>query len=81
MINLKHCSGCYDNHYNCSETGGCWSRKSGTMVWRIPIGVDERPPYLHKKKKRVPSCWHGGGSNRTIMVDPNSIDSRGYWKF
>jgi len=49
------------------------------MVWRIPIGVDEPPPYKNKKKIKVPDCWHGGGSNRTIMVKPESINSEGYW--
>ena len=76
MIDIKHCQGCHDNYYN----PGCWSRKSGTMVTRIAIGVDERPPYINKRKVKVPSCWHGGGSNRTNMVKPESITKDGYWK-
>ncbi|MCK5016925.1 MAG: hypothetical protein KAS32_07615 [Candidatus Peribacteraceae bacterium] len=76
MITLNHCSGCHDNYYN----PNCWSRKSGNLVWRLPIGVDEVPPYKGKKKKRVPNCWHGGGSNRTTMVKPESINTDGYWK-
>ena len=76
MIDLKHCCGCYQNFYN----PNCWSRKSGKMVWRIIIGVDERPPYKGKKKKHMPSCWVGGGSNRVIAVKPESITKDGYWK-
>ena len=85
MIKKKCCIGCHDDYYNLSSTSGssdgvCWSRKSGKMVWRIPIGVDEPPPYKNKKKIKVPICWHGGGSNRTIMVKPESITKDGYWK-
>lgn len=85
MIAQKHCSGCHDNYYNSKSTSGssngmCWSRKSGQLVSRIAIGVDEPPPYKNKKKIKVPDCWHGGGSNRTIMVKPESITKDGYWK-
>jgi len=76
MIEIERCQGCHDNYYN----PNCWSRKSAKIVWRIPIGVDECPPYKNKKKIRGPSCWHGGGSNRTIMVKSESITNDGYWK-
>jgi hypothetical protein len=75
MIDSKHCVGCYNNYYN----PGCWSRKRGKMVWRIPVGVDQIPPYK-QKAKRVPSCWRGGGSVRVVMVDKNSLTKDGYWK-
>jgi hypothetical protein len=83
MIDRKDCAGCHDDYYNSSLTipdGMCWSRKSGKMVWRIQIGIDEPPPYINKKKKKVPSCWHGGGSNRTIMVNSKNLTIDGYWK-
>lgn len=85
MINKKHCDGCHDDYYNSISTSGssdgmCWSRKSGQLVSRIAIGVDEPPPYKNKNKIRVPSCWHGGGNNRTIMVKPESINKDGYWE-
>jgi hypothetical protein len=76
MLDIKHCQGCHDNFYN----PGCWSRESAKLVSRIPIGVDEPPPYKNKKKQKVPCCWHGGGGNRTIMVKPESITKDGYWK-
>ena len=76
MIDLKHCTGCYDNFYN----PNCWCRKTGKMVWRIKIGVDERPPYKHKQK-RVPSCYKGGGGNRVIMIRKENLTCDGYWKW
>jgi len=86
MIDRKHCIGCHDNYYNCQATSGssdgmCWSRKTGKMVWRIPVGYWENPPYLNKKKVKVPDCWHGQGSNRTHYIKPEVLDSRGYWKW
>ena len=50
------------------------------MVWRIRVGMWENPPYLNKKKERVPDCWHGIGNQRDIFVKPEAIDSNGYWK-
>ena len=85
MIDIKHCRGCHDNYYNSSTTSGgsdgmCWCRKTGKMVWRIRVGMWENPPYLNKKKERVPDCWHGIGNQRDIFVKPEAIDSNGYWK-
>jgi hypothetical protein len=85
MIDIKHCRGCNDNYYNSPSTSGssdgmCWMRKSGKMVWRIPVGMWEPPPYKNKKQVRVPSCWKGIGSQRTIMVSKDEIGSDGYWK-
>jgi len=76
MISQNYCVGCHDNFYN----PGCWSKKSGKIVWRIMIGMWEAPPYINKKKKRVASCWHGIGNQRDIAVKPEAIGSDGYWK-
>jgi hypothetical protein len=76
MIKDKYCIGCHDNYYN----PGCWSKKTGKVVWRIRVGMWESPPYLHKKKIRVADCWHGSGNQRDIMVKPESIGADGYWK-
>lgn len=80
MIKIEHCKGCHDNYYNHSESGGCWSRGRGKMVWRIPVGMWESPPYLNKKKVKVPDCWHGSGPHRTIYVKPEALTADGYWK-
>lgn len=81
-IDLKHCAGCHNNFYNSchSTTGKCWSRDRGKMVWRIPVGLQESPPYLGKKAKRVPDCWTGEGPYRTIWIDKAVLDSSGYWR-
>jgi hypothetical protein len=85
MINSKYCQSCHDNYYNSPSTSGsvdamCWNRKKGKIVWRIPVGMWENPPYKGKKKIRTPDCWHGIGNNRTIMVSPEALTSEGYWK-
>ena len=83
-MELKHCRGCRDNFYNGNNELGvtrCWSfDKKKATVWRIPIGNWENPPYLNKKKVRVPPCWHGEGSNRTHYIKPEALDSQGFWK-
>lgn len=85
MTDRKYCAGCHDDYYNSPSTSGsddgmCWMRKKGKIVWRISVGLWENPPYKNKKKKRVPSCWHGIGNQRQIIVDPKVLTSDGYWK-
>ena len=78
MIDLKYCVGCHDNFYN----PGCWSRKSGKIVWRIMVGLLENPPYKNKKKRRIPNCWHGSGNQWQIPIDPEkSLTRDGFWKY
>ena len=82
-MDKKHCSGCRDNFYNGNNPLGvsqCWNFKDAKLVWRIPIGNWERPPYKNKKKVRIPSCFYGRGSNKTHYVKSEVIDSNGYWK-
>lgn len=79
-IRIEHCKGCHDDYYNHSEKGGCWSRKSGTMVKRIPVGMQEPPPYKGRKLVSVPDCWHGSGPYRTIYVKLEALTAEGYWK-
>lgn len=81
-MDRKHCIGCRDDFYNSRNPLGvarCWNLKSARLVSRIPIGHWENPPYLDKKTKRVPNCWHGEGSNRIHYVDPERIDAAGFW--
>jgi hypothetical protein len=80
-IKVQACKGCHDDFYNHGGGGQhkCWSRDSGTMVERIPIGLWEHPPY-NLKTVKVPSCWHGCGNQRTLMVKPEALTEKGYWK-
>lgn len=84
-MELKHCSGCRDNFYNGNNNLGvsrCWSfDKKKKLEYRVgPIGNWESPPYIGKKKKLMPPCWHGdGGSNRVHYVKPEALTSSGYW--
>ncbi len=82
MMDVKHCAGCRDNFYNSgnSTTGRCWSRDKAKLEWRIPVGMQESPPYKNKKAKRVPNCWHGSGPYRTIWIKREALDSNGFWK-
>jgi hypothetical protein len=82
-MDKKYCRGCSDDFYNGNNDLGvreCWAFKTAKIVWRIPVGHWERPPYLGKKKVKVASCWHGRGSNRVHYISPEALDSRGYWK-
>jgi hypothetical protein len=82
-MNKKHCLGCRDNFYNSNNPYGiekCWNLKNAKLVWRIPVGHWESPPYKNKKKVRVPDCWHGSGPSRTHYIKPESITPEGYWK-
>jgi len=82
-MNTIHCKGCKDNFYNGNNDLGvkeCWDLESAKIVFRIPIGLWEKPPYLNKKQVRVPDCWHGKGSNRILYINPEAINAKGYWK-
>ena len=81
-MDVEHCSGCRNNFYNGNnnlEIKECWSLESAKLVSRIAIGHWENPPYLNKKKVKVPSCWQGEGSNRTHYIKPEAINSKGFW--
>lgn len=78
----EKCKGCRNNFYNGNNSLGvseCLSFKDAKVVWRIPIGHLENPPYK-KENVRVPDCWQGEGSNRTHYIKAEALDSRGYWK-
>ena len=82
-MDKKHCIGCRNDFYNGKNPHGveeCWHLKDAKLVWRIPIGNYEPPPYRNKKKVRKPHCFHESGPNRTHYVDPDDITDRGYWK-
>lgn len=82
-MNKQHCNGCRNNFYNNNNSLGikeCWNLKNAKLVTCIPIGHWESPPYLNKKKVRVPDCWEGIGQNRTHYINPKVLTPQGYWK-
>ena len=83
-MDKKYCIGCRDNFYNGNnplKIKECWNFKTAKLVKRIGIGFWESPPYLNKKEKLVPNCWHGEGNNRIIYIKKESLDSKGFWKY
>ena len=83
MMDQKHCSGCRDNFYNGNNSYDiqrCWMLDTAKLVWRVPVGNWESPPYKGKKKVRVPDCFHGEGPNKTHYVNPAAIGDDGYWR-
>lgn len=82
-MDKKHCAGCRNNFYNGNNSLGvdeCWSLKTAKMVWRIPVGNRERPPYKGKRKVRVPDCWYGEGPNKTHYIKPDALTPEGFWR-
>ena len=82
-MDKKHCIGCANNFYNGRNNLGikeCWFLKNAKLVWRIPIGNWEQPPYLNKKKIQVPDCFHKRGSNKTHYIKEDVLTSDGYWR-
>lgn len=78
----NYCSGCRNNFYNGHNQYGisqCWSKKTAKVVWRIPIGFWEKPPYK-KKKVRIYDCYHESGSNRRVFIEDKSLTRDGYWR-
>ena len=81
MMNKENCRGCRQNFYNGFNDLGvkeCWSFHDAKLVWRVPVGHWENPPYKNKKKVRKPSCYHEEGSNRTHWISPDKINKDGY---
>lgn len=80
-MDKSYCRGCRNDFYNDPIAGKqCWSFKTAKVVWRIPIGHWENPPYKNKRKMRVPNCWHGEGPNRTHYIKSEELTSDGYWR-
>lgn len=79
LLDEKHCSGCYDDHYNRegnSISGRCWMRDKAQMVTRIEVPIDMRPPYSKLPKVKRPDCYK---KQRFVLVSPERIGRDGYW--
>lgn len=76
---VRDCDGCRDDFYNGNNDLGvkrCWGLDSAVFVKRIPIHVDQRPPY-HRQPERMPDCYKRA---RYVMVSPDALTAEGYWK-
>ena len=58
---LKHCSGCYDDHYNIpgnTFSGDCcWSLETMKLIKRKEIHISQVPPW-NQKPRLMPKCYH-----------------------
>lgn len=80
-MNKQKCRGCRNDFYNGNNNvnvSECWSLKTAKIVWRIPVGNWECPPYK-KKAVRVPSCYHTE-SQGTHYIKKESLNKNGCWK-
>lgn len=75
-----NCSNCDNNFYNGNNPLGikeCWSKSSAKIVDRIPIGINESPPYKNREPVKVLDCYHTQG---TVYVKEESLTEEGYWR-
>lgn len=73
------CKGCEDSPYwyGLGGQNKCWSFAGAKIVKRIPIGVDQSPPYDKKTVQNMMSCYH---QKRMVYVSPEAIRDDGYWE-
>lgn len=82
-MDKRFCSGCRNDFYNNNNSLGvaeCWSFKTASVVSRIPVGMQEPPPYKNRKKVKIPDCYHGNGPYRTIYIEAEALTNDGYWR-
>ena len=81
-MDTKYCRGCYNDYYNGhNRVGikGCWHLPKAKVVWRVPIGQWEPPPY-DLKCIRVASCWSGDATIAIRYKPKSAFTKEGYWK-
>jgi hypothetical protein len=57
---MKHCSGCYDNHYNIFSGDCCWGLETMKLIWRKEVPIYQFPPWTQKASK-LPNCYRKPG--------------------
>lgn len=74
------CNGCYNDDYNRGLGGSkeCWSYKKAKIIKRIPVHVDQRPPYDATEARDMLNCFK---SPRMCYPEPTALTSEGYWKW
>lgn len=73
------CAGCYNNDYNNGLGGAkeCWSYSEAEVVDRIPVHINQMPPYDKKNARKMLNCYR---QPQMCYPTPDALDSRGYWK-
>jgi len=69
---LKHCSGCYNNDYNCGLGGAkeCWCLDSMELIKRKKVHVDQVPPWI-QRPQLYPNCYK---QPRYVFIDCHDED-------
>lgn len=57
----KMCRGCYNDFYNHSRDGGCWSFEKASVVKKVQVGIWEPPPYHPNRAQACLSCFNPQG--------------------
>ncbi len=70
------CCGCQGEMYQNRDNYKCWHYDTAKIVWRVPIGHWETPPYI-VKCVRIPNCYRRGNQG-THYIEKEKFDSRGY---
>ncbi len=79
MKSKAMCAGCYNNDYNNGLGGAkeCFYYREAKMIQRIPIHINEAPPYKKEFSRLMMSCYR---QPQMVFVEPKNLDSRGYWR-
>lgn len=77
--NKSMCAGCYNDEYNNGLGGAkeCWSFKDAKVVKRIPVHIDQMPPYDKKSAREMLSCYR---RPQMCYPLPENLDDKGFWK-
>lgn len=73
------CNGCYNQEYHHGLGGAkeCWNYKSAEIILRIPMSINEMPPYDKKRANKMMSCYR---RSQMAYPSPDALDDKGYWK-
>ena len=75
----ENCSGCYNDEYNHGLGGAkeCFSLKSAKMIDRIPVHINQMPPYDKKQTIKLPNCFR---RPQMCYPSPSDLTAEGYWR-
>lgn len=70
-ITKSDCAGCEDNFYNGNNPYGvkeCCRFRTGKLIRRKRVGMDDVPPWDHQLVSKLPDCYRQKGY---VFVEPN----------